>query len=216
MPCYWQRASDHFCFWPACEFGLSSCHGTRFSKSEDCSIDNRDTVFVLDRDSHWNLRKGVEWFPLNQQLFYFRHNDPAHLKEILAKLTGAKVVVIFESVYSTDGSIAPMGDLIDVCERYGAISYVDDANGFFIYGPSHRPFAQEFAHLQRATFIMVSLSKAIGLEGGAIMGPSDAIRAFELLSGTSIFTAAINHLRQVQRLSLCRSCLTIQILWIAI
>lgn len=171
--------------------GFLHAMSTRFSKSDNCRIDNRDTVFVLDRDSHWSLRKGVERFPLNEQLFYFRHNDPAHLEEILTKLTGAKVIVVFESVYSTDGSVAPIGDLIDICERYGAISYVDDANGFFIYGPSHRPFAQEFAHLRRATFIMVSLSKAIGLEGGAIAGPSDAIRAFELLSGTSIFTAAI-------------------------
>lgn len=172
---------------------LGFLHGmsARFYKSSTCSIDNRDTVFVLDSDSHWSLRKGVERFPANQQRFYFSHNDPVHLKELLARLIGAKVVVVFESVYSSDGSIAPIGKLLDICEHYGAISYIDDANGFLIYGPEHRPFAQEFAQLQRATFIMVSFSKSVGLEGGAIAGPAEAIRAFELLAGTSIFTAAM-------------------------
>lgn len=171
--------------------GFLHAMSTHFRKSSACSIDNRDTIFVLDRDSHWSLRKGVERFPLNQQLFYFRHNDPVHLAEVLAGLSGAKVVVVFESVYSSDGGIAPIGTLLDVCERYGVVSYIDDANGFLIYGPKHRPFAQEFAQLQRATFIMVSFSKSVGLEGGAIAGPAEAIRAFELLAGTSIFTAAM-------------------------
>lgn len=171
--------------------GFLHAMSTHFRKSSACSIDNRDTIFVLDRDSHWSLRKGVERFPLNQQLFYFRHNDPADLDEILSHLTGTKVVVVFESVYSSDGGIAPLGALLDVCERHHAVSYVDDANGFLIYGPEHRPFAHEFSQLGRATFLMVSFSKSIGLEGGAIAGPADPIRAFELLAGTTIFTAAM-------------------------
>ena len=171
--------------------GFLQAMGARVHKHNQCSIDNSDTVFVLDQDSHWSLRKGVERFPANQQRFYFEHNNPGHLREVLARLDGAKVVVIFESVYSSDGGIAPIGDLLDVCEEYNAISYVDDANGFLIYGPEHRPFANDFAQLKRATFVMMSLSKSIGLEGGAIAGPSDPIRAFELLSGTSLFTAAL-------------------------
>lgn len=171
--------------------GFLHAMGARFGKGGLCALDNSDTIFVLDQECHWSLRKGVERFPLNQQRFYFQHNDPAHLKKVLAGLRGAKVVVAFESLYTADGGIAPIGALLDVCEQYGAISYVDDANGFFIYGPAHRPFAQEFAQLARATFLMVSFSKAIGLEGGIIAGPAEAIRAFDFLSGTSIFTAAL-------------------------
>ncbi|QBD77196.1 aminotransferase class I/II-fold pyridoxal phosphate-dependent enzyme [Ktedonosporobacter rubrisoli] len=156
-----------------------------------CSIDNRDAIFVLDHDCHWSLWKAVERFPFGKQLFSFRHNTPAHLRELLIPLAGKKVIVIFESVYSSDGSIAPIGEILDICEEYGAISYVDDANGFLIYGPEQRPFAHEFAHLPRATFIMMSFAKSVGLEGGAIAGPHDAILAFELLSGTSLFTAAM-------------------------
>ena len=173
--------------------GFLHAMSARFAKSDSCSLDNSDTIFVLDQDSHWSLRKGVERFQPDHQRFYFRHNDPGHLEHILARLrlTSAKVVVVFESIYSLDGSVAPMGALLDICEHYGAISYVDDANGFLIYGPEDRPFAQEFAQLRRATFVMTSFSKAVGLEGGAIAGPYNAIRAFELLAGTSIFTAAM-------------------------
>ena len=172
-------------------FGFIYAISSRFFKNVHCSLDNSDTVFVLDRDIHWSLRKGVERFPANQQRFYFEHNSPGHLRKILTGLTKAKVVVVFESVYSTDGSVAPLGDLFDVCEEYGAISYVDNANGFLIYGPEHRPFARDFGQLGRATFVMMSLAKSVGLEGGAIAGPADAIHAFELLSGTSLFTAAL-------------------------
>jgi 7-keto-8-aminopelargonate synthetase-like enzyme len=72
------------------------------------------------------------------------------------------------------------------------VSYVDDANGFLLYGPPHRKFAEEYAGMQRADFIMVSMKKAVGLEGGLIAGPKDAILGFELLSGTGSFTAGMS------------------------
>ncbi|HEY0754737.1 MAG TPA: pyridoxal phosphate-dependent aminotransferase family protein [Ktedonobacteraceae bacterium] len=171
--------------------GFLQAMNARFHKNDTCNIDNSDSVFVLDRDSHWSLRKGIEHLAPGRQRFYFEHNDPDDLARVLSNMHEEKVVVVFESVYSSDGSIAPIGAILDVCERYSAVSYIDDANGFLIYGPEHRPFAEAFAHLSRATFIMVSFSKAVGLEGGAIAGPCAPIRAFELLSGTSIFTAAM-------------------------
>lgn len=99
--------------------------------------------------------------------------------------------MVFETVYSSDGSVAPIGQLLDVCEKYGALSYVDDANGFMIYGERNRPFYEEYLALSRATFIMVSFSKAIGIEGGAISGPAEFVATFEFLSGTALFTATM-------------------------
>ncbi len=171
--------------------GFVHAMSSNFYLNRHCQIDNSDTVFVLDRDCHWSLWKAVERFPYGKQLFSFKHNNPQHLKEILATLVAKKVIVVFESLYSADGSVAPIGDLLDICEQHQALSYVDDANGFLVYGSQHRPFATEFAQLSRATFVMVSFSKSVGLEGGAIIGPADPIRAFELLSGTSLFTAAM-------------------------
>jgi 8-amino-7-oxononanoate synthase len=173
--------------------GFVNAMSSQFNFSSSCGVNNRDTVFILDRDSHWSLWKATSHLPFGQQVFAFKHNNPIDLNRILAKVSkqGRKIVVVFESVYSSDGSIAPIGKLLDICEQYGALSYIDDANGFMIYGNDNRPFYDEFRHLNRATFIMVSFSKSIGLEGGAIAGPTDFIHAFEVLSGTSMFTAAI-------------------------
>ncbi|KOG55467.1 8-amino-7-oxononanoate synthase, partial [Streptomyces varsoviensis] len=122
----------------------------------------------------------------------FRHNDVADLARVLERRRAPKTVVIAESLYSADGTMGPIVEILDECDRYGAVSMIDDANGFMVYGPEHRPYAREAAAIrERADFVMVSLSKAIGLEGGAIAGPASAVDAFELLSGTSMFTAAI-------------------------
>lgn len=155
-------------------------------------VNNRDSVLLLDRDAHWSLWKAAEGLAHGRRVHAFRHNDPQDLDRRLSELARAKVVVGFESVYSADGSVAPVGELLDVCERHGAVSFIDDANGFLLYGPEHRPHAREYRQMrERADFVMVSLSKSVGLEGGAVAGPESAIRSFELLSGTSMFTAAV-------------------------
>ncbi|WP_405162987.1 pyridoxal phosphate-dependent aminotransferase family protein [Nocardia sp. NBC_01499] len=153
---------------------------------------NRDVVFVYDRDAHWSLWKAVEGLKFGERIFSFKHNSAENLEEVLKGLPGKRVVVVFESVYSIDGTVGPMHELVDVCQRYGAVSYVDDANGFLLYGAPHRKFAQEYAGMRRADFIMVSMKKAVGLEGGLIAGPANAILSFELLSGTGSFTAGMS------------------------
>lgn len=171
--------------------GFVNAVTAKFNFSPNSRIDNRDAILVFDRDCHWSLWKAASHLRYGEQLLSFRHNDTGDLERILRKISSKKVIVVFESLYSADGSVAPIGDIIDLCERYGALSYIDDANGFMVYGEEQRPFHEEFRHLNRADFIMVSLSKAIGLEGGAISANAKYINAFEALSGTSIFTAAI-------------------------
>lgn len=171
--------------------GFVNAITAKFNFSRYSHIDNRDAILVFDRDCHWSLWKAASHLKYGEQLLSFRHNDIEDLERVLKKLGRRKVIVVFESLYSADGSVAPIGRILDLCERHGALSYIDDANGFMVYGQSHRPFSEEFRHVNRADFIMVSLSKAVGLEGGAISAKAEYINAFEALSGTSIFTAAI-------------------------
>ncbi|RCH67586.1 pyridoxal phosphate-dependent aminotransferase family protein [Streptomyces sp. SDr-06] len=169
-------------------------HAMSSSAHFDAGIEvrNHDTVFVVDRDMHWSIWKGLEGLAYGRSVHAFRHNDVSDLARVLNRVTARKTVVIAESIYSADGTMGPIVEILDLCDRHGAISMIDDANGFMVYGPDHRPYAREAAAIrERADFVMVSLSKAVGLEGGAIAGPSAAIDAFELLSGTSMFTAAI-------------------------
>jgi 8-amino-7-oxononanoate synthase len=173
--------------------GFVNAMTSKFNFSPTCNINNSDTIFVMDRDCHWSLWKAASHLEFGEQLFAFKHNNVKDLNRVLAKIhkSHKKVIVVFESVYSADGSVAPMEGILDTCEKYNALSFVDDANGFLIYGPENRLFAKEFAAMKRATFVMVSFSKAVGLEGGAIAGPKEYIHGFEVLSGTSLFTAAI-------------------------
>ena len=173
--------------------GFINAMSSKFNFSPTCNINNSDTVFILDRDCHWSLWKAASHLEFGKQLFAFKHNNVKDLERLLTKISKhhKKIVVVFESVYSADGSIAPIEKIIDACEKYEVLSFVDDANGFLIYGPQNRLFSNEFAAMNRATFIMVSFSKAVGLEGGAIAGPKEYIHGFEVLSGTSLFTAAI-------------------------
>lgn len=162
-----------------------------FEFDGNTKIDNRDTVFVLDKDCHWSLWNPISKLKYGSQVFAFKHNNLEDLEKVLQKIKSKKIVVVFETVYSSDGSVAPIAKLLDICERYGALSYVDDANGFMIYGTQNRPFYEDYKALSKATFIMVSFSKAIGIEGGAISGPTEFVKSFELLSGTSLFTATM-------------------------
>lgn len=171
--------------------GFINAMTSSFGFDASVTIDNHDVVFVLDRDCHWSLWNPLANLKFGSQVFAFKHNDPTSLEQVLKKIKSPKIIVVFETVYSSDGSVAPIDELLEICEHYGALSYVDDANGFMIYGSPHRPFYKEYKALNKATFIMVSFSKAIGIEGGAISGPEEFVKSFEVLSGTSLFTATM-------------------------
>lgn len=171
--------------------GFINAMTAKFNFSPCSGIDNRDAVLIFDRDCHWSLWKAASHLKFGESLLAFKHNDIADLERVLQSVGDRKAIVVFESVYSSDGSVAPIGVILDLCERFNALSYIDDANGFMVYGEPQRDFYNEFRHLNRADFIMISLSKSVGLEGGAISANAEYINAFEVLSGTSIFTAAI-------------------------
>ncbi|WP_019926204.1 pyridoxal phosphate-dependent aminotransferase family protein [Nocardia sp. BMG111209] len=171
--------------------GFVNAMSARFSFDNNAGVNNTDTVLVLDRECHWSMWKAAERFKFGRNLIMFDHNDTASLRSELEQLAGRKIVVGFEAVYSADGSMAPVAEILDLCEEFGAVSFVDDANGFMVYGNGGRRFAAEYEALRRATFLMVSFGKGVGLSGGALAGPADALDAFRFLSGTTVFTTNI-------------------------
>lgn len=102
---------------------------------------------------------------------------------------------MFESIFSDDGSIAPVRGIVDLAHTHDALTFVDDADGFLVHGPERFRFAEEFAALKDVTFHMVSLPKAVELEGGAIAGSAEYIAVFEWLAGTSSFTTTLRPIR---------------------
>jgi 5-aminolevulinate synthase len=121
----------------------------------------------------------------------FRHNDPEHLRELMAADDpDAPKLVAFESVYSMDGDIAPIEAICDVADAFGAITYLDEVHAVGMYGPRGGGVAERDGLMDRLTVIEGTLGKAFGVMGGYITGPG-ADRFRPLVSSGFIFTTAL-------------------------
>jgi len=157
--------------------------GTLASKMPGC-------VVFSDALNHASMIEGIRHSRAVCRVW--RHNDPAHLDELLAEY-GPDVpkLVAFESVYSMDGDIAPIAEILDVCEKHGAMSYIDEVHAVGLYGPRGGGVAEREGLMDRITVIEGTLGKAIGVMGGYIAASAalcDFIRTF---SSGFIFTTAL-------------------------
>ena len=106
----------------------------------------------------------------------FRHNDVAHLAELLAAADPATPkIVAFESVYSMDGDISPINEICDVAHRYGALTYLDEVHAVGMYGERGAGVAERDGALAKVDIVQGTLAKAFGVVGGYIAGSAAMI-----------------------------------------
>jgi 5-aminolevulinate synthase len=99
----------------------------------------------------------------------FRHNDLGHLEELLAAADPATAkIVAFESVYSMDGDVSPIGAICDLAHRYGALTYLDEVHAVGMYGPRGAGVAERDGALDKVDIVQGTLAKAFGVVGGYI------------------------------------------------
>ena len=130
-----------------------------------------DTIF-LDQYSHASIVDGA--ILAKSKTVFFRHNNPLDLERKLTGVKGKKLVVV-EGVYSMDGDICTLPEILEVTKRHGARMLIDEAHSTFLFGPSGRGVAEHFEVDQEVDFHLGTFSKSLGGQGGFVAGTKELI-----------------------------------------
>ena len=151
-----------------CEAALAFPSGFATAAGSLPALAGKDDVLVLDKLCHASLIDGARLSGATIRVF--PHNDAAKLERLLdgirRKNVRSRVIVVTESVFSMDGDVCPLREIVEIKERHGAMLFLDEAHAFGVLGPHGMGLAEALALQDRVEFQMGTLSKAAGLSGG--------------------------------------------------
>jgi 5-aminolevulinate synthase len=147
-------------------------------------------LLFCDAMNHNSMIEGVRQSGATKQIF--RHNDMEHLEQLLAEADPARPkLIVFETLYSMDGDVAPVGHICDLADRYGAMTYADEVHAVGLYGPRGAGMAAQQGAMARVDVLEGTLAKAFGCLGGYIAADAAIIDALRGYAPGFIFTTAL-------------------------
>ena len=150
----------------------------------------KDDAVLLDSDAHASLYDGCGMS--NADIYRFKHNDVQSLERRLARLgdRASRCLIVVEGMYSVLGDCAPLAEIVEIKERFGAMLLVDEAHSLGVYGEHGCGLAEAQGVLDKVDFIVGTFSKSLGAMGGFCASPHDVLGLFRYVSRPFMFTAS--------------------------
>ncbi|HEY6878919.1 MAG TPA: pyridoxal phosphate-dependent aminotransferase family protein [Polyangiales bacterium] len=156
---------------------------------------DQDTTLVLDNLSHACILDGTfmaAGTPRGApEVRFFNHNSAKSLERVLKSQERKNALVLVEGVYSLDGDMGTLPEIVEVCERYDAVLIVDDAHGSGTLGKNGRGSLEHFGLEGRVPLLMTAFSKVFGGIGGLLLGKADVIELIKNSARSFLFSATL-------------------------
>jgi len=174
--------------WVGKEAALVFSTGMQTNLGTISALVSRDDVVILDKQDHASIVDGAKlsW----GKTVRFRHNDMADLERVISAAGEAGKLVVVDGLYSMEGDIAPLPDIIPICKKHGARLMVDDAHATGVLGGGHGTGAH-FNMSGDVDLIMSTFSKSFASLGGFIAGDDSVVHYIKHHARAMIFSASI-------------------------